>query len=70
MDTDRMDDDELAASAFVWRQRAAHGDKEAARVARELEAELKRRLGDNTPSSKMPLEAPPEPAKRPWWKFW
>jgi hypothetical protein len=45
-----------------------HGDREAARVVRELEAELKRRLGD-TPSSKMPLEEP-KPARRPWWKFW
>jgi hypothetical protein len=66
-DWNDLDDEELAAAAYVRRKRAAQGDKESERVALKMEAELKRRLG-STPSRYEPLEQLPAP--RPWWKLW
>lgn len=65
---DELDDEQLAATAYVWRQRAQAGEKSARRTWAQLEQELQRRLGP-TPSSRVPLEAQSS-GQRPWWRFW
>lgn len=70
MDITNLDDEELAATAYVLRQRAKLGDRQARRDVGELEAELSRRLGP-TPSQMGALEpAGPAPTSRPWWRRW
>ena len=69
METQHLDDEALAATAFIWREKARLGDRQAHRVADELDAELSRRLGP-TPSQRMPLGDAKGSAGRPWWKFW
>ncbi len=69
METQHLDDEQLAATAFIWREKARVGDRTAARVADELDAELHRRLGP-TPSQCMPLIENKKAAARPWWKLW
>ncbi|RZI54480.1 MAG: hypothetical protein EOP12_02585 [Pseudomonas sp.] len=65
---DELDDEQLAATAYVWRQRAQAGEKNARRTWARLEQELQRRLGP-TPSNHAPLEAVSSP-RRSWWRFW
>ena len=69
METQHLDDEELAATAYIWREKAKLGDRYASRVADELDAELHRRLGP-TPSRRMPLEHGGAEGRRPWWKCW
>lgn len=69
METQHLDDEALAATAYIWREKAKLGDRHASRVADELDAELHRRLGP-TPSMRMPLEHSEAEGRRPWWKFW
>lgn len=69
METQHLDDEALAATAYIWREKAKLGDRYASRVADELDAELHRRLGP-TPSRRMPLESENPAARRRWWKFW
>lgn len=70
MDIKYLDDDELAATAYVLRQRAKLGDRQADRTAGELEAELSRRIGP-TPSQVGALETARSTAtQRPWWRLW
>jgi hypothetical protein len=72
MDTDQLNDEELAATAYVWRRRALHGDRSAGGIANELEKQLRRRTGKVT----MPDELDTRPlpgrlqAKRRWWRLW
>lgn len=68
METQNLDDEELAATAYIWREKARIGDRNASRVADELDAELFRRLGP-TPSQYTPLEEK-HATPRPWWRFW
>ncbi|RZL54286.1 MAG: hypothetical protein EOP70_13160 [Variovorax sp.] len=68
METQHLDDEALASTAYIWREKARVGDRSAARIADELDAELLRRLGP-TPSQYSPLEKQ-RPASRPWWRFW
>lgn len=63
-----LDDEQLAATAYVWRQRVNAGDKNARRTWAKMEQELHRRLGP-TPSNNAPLEAK-LPERGPWWRFW
>ncbi len=65
---DELDDEQLAATAYVWQQRAQAGDKNARRTWARMEQELQRRLGP-TPSGHGPLEAHSS-NPRPWWRFW
>jgi len=71
VETDSLDDEELEATAHVWRRRALHGDKSAAVVANELEKALRRRRGVTTQISD--LDTRPlllRQTQRPWWRFW
>ena len=71
MDIMNLDDEALAATAYVLRQRAKLGDREARRTVSEVEAELNRRIGP-TPSQMgalMPGGHTP-PQHRPWWRLW
>jgi hypothetical protein len=65
---DELDDEQLAATAYVWRQRAQAGEKNARRTWARMEQELQRRLGP-TPSNHAPLEVELS-LQRPWWRFW
>ncbi|MGJ7580508.1 hypothetical protein ACSFA3_10040 [Variovorax sp. RHLX14] len=69
METQHLDDEELAATAYIWREKGKLGDRHASRVADELDAELHRRLGP-TPSRRMELGRDGPAPGRPWWKFW
>lgn len=70
MDTTNLDDEALAATAYVLRQRAKLGDRQARRAVDEVEAELSRRIGP-TPSQMGALEAAGRAAMhRPWWRLW
>ena len=69
METQHLDDEELAATAYIWREKAKFGDRHASRLADKLDAELHRRLGP-TPSMRMALEGDETKPRRPWWKFW
>jgi hypothetical protein len=69
METAQLDDEELAATAYIWREKARLGDRHALRIADELDAELRHRLGP-TPSERMPLDEPAAAGRRPWWRFW
>ena len=70
MDIKNLDDEELAATAYVLRQRAKLGDRQAQRTAGELEAELSRRIGP-TPSQMGLLEAAgPAVSQRPGGRRW
>ncbi|MBT2324291.1 hypothetical protein J7E62_18225 [Variovorax paradoxus] len=66
---ENLDDEQLAATAYVWRKRAMLGEKHAEGMARKLDAELRRRLGA-TPSRDAPLDTLPGSKSRPWWRFW
>lgn len=65
---DELDDEELAATAYVWRQRAVAGERHAHQTWARMERELLRRLGP-TPSQRMPL-IDTLSIRRTWWKFW
>lgn len=65
---DELDDEQLAATVYVWKQRAQAGDKNARRTWAQMEQELQRRLGP-TPSNHAPLEAHLSNL-RPLWRFW
>ena len=67
IDLDTLDDDELAATAYVWRLRSTRGDLTAAAIAHCMEVELQRRLC-STHSLRLPL--PPDIEHKPWWQFW
>jgi hypothetical protein len=70
MDIMNLDDEALAATAYVLRQRAKLGDREARRTVNEVEAELTRRIGP-TPSQMgalMPVGR--TTTHRPWWRLW
>jgi len=72
MDTQHLDDEALAATAFVWHERARLGDRQARQIADELDAELRHRLGP-TPSEPAPLlSVEPtklaRPSRRTWWQ--
>lgn len=56
---EEMDDEQLAATVYVWRTKALLGDQEAADIADMLEAELKRRIGPTPSMQVSPLETPP-----------
>lgn len=63
-----LDDEQLAATAYVWHQRVLAGEKDALRTCAQLEQELQRRLGP-TPSNHAPLQTN-QISQRPWWRFW
>lgn len=69
METEDLTDEQLAASAHVWRRRAFHGEKHASSVALHFERELQRRAGvpEGTPASSDATEA--EKRRRSWWRF-
>lgn len=73
MNTDNLDDEALAATAYVWHKRRQLGDCRAERVARDLDAELTKRLG-STLSQPVALRLANPPLHmriRSWWKiFW
>ena len=69
METQHLDDEELAATAYIWREKARLGDRHAARTADQLDTELRRRLGP-TPSQYVPLGNGEKAPRRAWWKFW
>lgn len=70
MDIMNLDDEALAATAYVLRQRAKLGDRQACRTVDELEAELSRRIGP-TPSQMGALEPVGRTVvQRPWWRLW
>ena len=65
---EELDDEELAATAYVWRQRVQAGEKSAQRTWARMEQELQRRLGP-TPSNHAPLQTE-APRQRSWWQVW
>jgi hypothetical protein len=69
METEDLTDEQLAASAYVWRRRAFHGEKHARSMALHLERELRRRAGvpENEPAT---FEDKPAGTRRRWWRFW
>jgi hypothetical protein len=70
MDTTNLDDEALAATAYVLRQRAKLGDRQARRAMDEVEAELTRRIGP-TPSQTGALENVGRAGmQKPWWRLW
>lgn len=71
MDPKYLDDEELAATAYVWHEKARLGDRHARQVTKELDAELQRRLGPS-PSAPAPLgppDAKSDATRRSWWKL-
>lgn len=73
MDTDNLDDEALAATAYVWHARGRLGDRRAQRIACELDAELTRRIGSTLSQPAGLRFASPvlHVGTRPWWKiFW
>jgi hypothetical protein len=69
METEDLTDEQLAASAHVWRRRAFHGEKHARSVALRLEREMRRRAG--VPESELaPFDHAASKRRRPWWRFW
>lgn len=71
MNPEHLEDDELAATAYVWHEKARLGDRHARQVAKELDAELGRRLGP-TPSAPVPLDyvdVEKGAARRSWWQL-
>lgn len=58
---------ELQELATEWRLRAMRGDQLAARIARSLEAEQRRRIRD---TGLQPIAPACAPVASPWWKFW
>jgi hypothetical protein len=68
MDLKHLEDEELAATAYVWHEKARLGDRHARQVAKELDAELLRRLGP-TPLAPVPLgpaDAKTNATRRSW----
>lgn len=67
VDPDQLTDEELEATAYVWRRRALHGDRSAGGTAHELEKALRHRKGEPTD-----IETGPHEGRkvRPWWRFW
>lgn len=70
MEMEDLTDEQLAASAHVWRRRAFHGEKHARSVALRLESELRRRAG--MPETECATFDDRTTGKRrsPWWRFW
>ena len=69
METEDLTDEQLAASAHVWRRKAFHGEKHASSVALHFERELQRRAG--VPESRSAtLDAKTKATRRrSWWRF-
>lgn len=70
MDTDdlsNVSDEQLAATAYVWRRREVHGDKHAHSVALRIEREIQRRASVPEGEAAARDQAP---VKRPWWRLW
>lgn len=71
VDAENLTDEELEATAYVWRRRALHGDRSASGVAHKLEKELRHRRGVFTHA--VELDTRPHTARRrerPWWRLW
>ncbi|CAN7775784.1 hypothetical protein LJR175_007780 [Variovorax sp. LjRoot175] len=69
METEDLTDEQLAASAHVWRRKAFHGEKHASSVALHFERELQRRAGvpENTLAA---VDAKTNGTRRKsWWRF-
>lgn len=69
METEDLTDEQLAASAHVWRRRAFHGEKHARCMALRFERELRRRAGvpENESAG---FDGKSAGKRRPWWRFW
>jgi hypothetical protein len=70
-DPDKLTNEELEATAYVWRRRALHGDRSAAGTAHKLEKALRHRKGVFTQIGELdtrPLGT--RQRKRPWWRIW
>lgn len=65
---EELDDEQLAATAYVWHRRVKAGELNANKTLLMLEKELQRRLGP-TPSNHLPLELAIK-KRRAWWKLW
>ncbi|MBT2299603.1 hypothetical protein J7E70_03915 [Variovorax paradoxus] len=70
METEDLTDEQLAASAHVWRRRAFHGEKHARSVALRLEGELRRRAGMLEDKSATFDDKATGKRRRQWWRFW
>ena len=62
-----LDDEQLAATAYVWHRRVLAGEKDALRTCAQLEQELQRRLGP-PPSNHAPLQTD-QTNRRPRWRL-
>jgi hypothetical protein len=69
METEDLTDEQLAASAHVWRRKAFHGEKHASSVALHFEREPQRRAG--VPESTLAsFKAKTKATRgRSWWRF-
>lgn len=65
-----LDDEALAATAYVLRQRAKLGDREARRTVNEVEAELTRRIGPTPSQMGALMRVGRTTTHRPWWRLW
>jgi hypothetical protein len=71
VDSENLTDEQLEATADVWRRRALHGDRAARGIAHKLEQELRRRKGVLTLIGDLdtrPYEL--RHRRRPWWRIW
>lgn len=68
MDVDALSDSALARMAWERRRAVLHGDRQAFRVAHELDKELRRR--DAIYASGFGAPLPTKATPRRWWLFW
>lgn len=70
VDPDQLTDDELEATAYVWRRRALHGDRSASGIAHSLEKALRHRKGIFTQTADLDTRPLALRHRRRWWRFW
>lgn len=70
VDPEQLTDEELEATAYVWRRRALHGDRAAAGTAHKLEKALRHRRGIFTRPAELDLRPLDARRRRPWWRIW
>jgi hypothetical protein len=70
VDPDQLTDEELEATAYVWRRRALHGDRTASGTAHKLEKALRHRKGVFSQVAELDTRPHDLRRRRPWWRFW
>jgi len=67
---DQLTDEELEATADVWRRRALHGDRAARGTAHQLEKALRHRKGVFSQVAELDTRPHELRRRRPWWRIW